>query len=667
MSERVGIEIGGTFTDLVWRRTDGSLGTHKVLSTPDALQQGVMQALDEAGVILPSVGHLVHGSTVATNALLTRNGAPTGLLTTEGFRDLLEIGRQDRVGNIYELFHRKPTPPVPRRLVREVRERMLPDGTVRVPLDTEAAWRAARELLDAGVTSLAICLLHSYRNPAHERLLVSVLHERAPELYLAASYEVTPEFREYERAMTTAINAFVGPIVAGYVQALVARLSERRFAGALQVMQSNGGILPAPAAGRNAVRTLLSGPAAGVRGAVWFARRVGVKNAITLDMGGTSTDVCLAPDLTPATVTESNVDGLPIRIPALDIVTIGAGGGSIASIDPGGFLQVGPQSAGARPGPACYGRGGANPTVTDAQLVAGILRPEHFLGGRMRLDPDRAAAALGRVALAAPLVQAADAVLRMANSNIAAAVRLVSTARGMDPRDYTLVAYGGAGPIHAALVVEDLQIDRVLVPWCPGLVSAFGLLVADLAVDLVHARIHVVDDDTLSAETVVRLRREALAAAAAAGLAPDRCETSIAIDARYPGQAFELTVTLDRLPATAATIRETFGAAHRRRYGYAHPDRPVELVNYRIRVTEASHGDVRAGESVPGPARIEEGEITLGGRSLRAGFAARRTLPVGYRLRGPAVIEEETATTLVPPGWAARVLEGGDLMLERRS
>ena len=667
MSERVGIEIGGTFTDLVWRRTDGSLGTHKVLSTPDALQQGVMQALDEAGVILPSVGHLVHGSTVATNALLTRNGAPTGLLTTEGFRDLLEIGRQDRVGNIYELFYRKPAPPVPRRLVREVRERMLPDGTVRVPLDTEAAWRAARELLDAGVTSLAICLLHSYRNPAHERLLVSVLHERAPELYLAASYEVTPEFREYERAMTTAINAFVGPIVAGYVQALVARLSERRFAGALQVMQSNGGILPAPAAGRNAVRTLLSGPAAGVRGAVWFARRVGVKNAITLDMGGTSTDVCLAPDLIPATVAESYVDGLPIRIPALDIVTIGAGGGSIASIDPGGFLQVGPQSAGARPGPACYGRGGANPTVTDAQLVAGILRPEHFLGGRMRLDPDRAAAALGRVALAGPLVQAADAVLRMANSNIAAAVRLVSTARGIDPRDYTLVAYGGAGPIHAALVVEDLEIDRVLVPWCPGLVSAFGLLVADLAVDLVHARIHVVDDETLSAEMVVRLRREALAAAAAAGLAPDRCETSIAIDARYPGQAFELTVTLDRLPATAATIRETFGAAHRRRYGYAHPDRPVELVNYRIRVTEASHGDVRAGESVPGPARIEEGEITLGGRSLRAEFAARSTLPVGYRLRGPAVIEEETATTLVPPGWAARVLEGGDLMLERSS
>jgi N-methylhydantoinase A len=412
-------------------------------------------------------------------------------------------------------------------------------------------------------------------------------------------------------------------------------------------MSSGGGVVSPGLASQRPIDLLLSGPSGGVSGALHHATAASYPNIITFDMGGTSTDVCLAPDLAPATVAESYVDGLPIRIPALDIVTIGAGGGSIASIDPGGFLQVGPQSAGARPGPACYGRGGATPTVTDAQLVAGILRPEHFLGGRMRLDPDRAAAALGRVALAGPLVQAADAVLRMANSNIAAAVRLVSTARGIDPRDYTLVAYGGAGPIHAALVVEDLEIDRVLVPWCPGLVSAFGLLVADLA--------------------VVRLRREALAAAAAAGLAPDRCETSIAIDARYPGQAFELTVTLDRLPATAATIRETFGAAHRRRYGYAHPDRPVELVNYRIRVTEASDGDVRAGESVPGPARIEEGEITLGGRSLRAEFAARSTLPVGYRLRGPAVIEEETATTLVPPGWAARVLEGGDLMLERRS
>lgn len=665
MVERVGVEIGGTFTDLVWRRTDGFLVTHKVLSTPDALQQGVIQALGEAGCDLPAVSHVVHGSTVATNALLTRSGAPTGLLVTEGFRDILEIGRQDRTGNIYELFYRKPASPVARRHVREIPERILADGSVRLPVNVETAWGQAQELLRAGVTSLAICFLHSYRNPQHERAVASILRERAPDIYVSASHEISPELREYERAMTTAINAFVGLVVSRYVEALIAMLAERRFAGVLQVMQSNGGIVPATAAGANAVRTLFSGPAAGVRGAVWFGRRAGVKDAITLDMGGTSTDVCPTPDLTPATVGESSIDGLPVRIPALDIVTVGAGGGSIAAIDPGGFLQVGPHSAGARPGPACYGRGGTDPTVTDAQVVAGILRPEHFLGGRMRLHPERAVAALGRAAQGATIAQAADSVLRMANSNIGAAVRLVSTARGIDPRNYVVVAYGGAGPVHAALVAEELEIRRVLVPWSPGLISAFGLLVADLAVDLVHTRIHQVDDESLGPTTVERLRRQALDAATARGLAPQRCTVSISVDARYAGQAFELSVPVDRLPATAAEIRDAFGTAHQRRYGYAHSERPAEIVNYRVRVTEANPGDViPPAPDCDGPPRVEEGTITLGGKSLRALFAERRTLPVGHRLTGPAVIEEATATTLVPPGWSATVLEAGDLMLE---
>lgn len=668
MVERVGVEIGGTFTDLVWRRADGFLATHKVLSTPEALQRGVIQALGEAACDLPAVSHLVHGSTVATNALLTRSGAPVGLLITEGFRDILEIGRQDRTGNIYELFYRKPAPPVARRHVREIPERILADGRVRLPVNVETAWEQAQELLRAGVTSVAICFLHSYRNPQHERAVASVLRERAPDVYVSASHEISPEFREYERAMTTVINAFIGPAVSRYVAALVALLAERRFAGVLQLMQSNGGILPAAAAGANAVRTLFSGPAAGVRGAVWFARRAGVKDAITLDMGGTSTDVCLTPDLTPVTVGESYVGGLPVRSPALDIVTVGAGGGSIAAIDPGDFLQVGPQSAGARPGPACYGRGGPDPTVTDAQLVAGILRAEHFLGGRMTLYPDRASAALVRVAQGATVAQAADSVLRMANSNIAAAVRLVSTARGIDPRDYVLVAYGGAGPVHAALVAEDLELQRVLVPWSPGLVSAFGLLVADLVVDLVHTRIHQVDDESLGAATVSRLRQEALAAATARGLAPDRCTTSIAVDARYAGQAFELTVAMDRVPAAAAEIREAFGTAHQRQYGHAHRDRPVEIVNYRVRVAEASRQDViPPAPQYDGPPRVKEGTITLGGQKLRTQFADRGTLPAGYRLTGPAVIEEPTATTLVPSGWSARILEPGDLMLERSS
>jgi N-methylhydantoinase A len=399
---------------------------------------------------------------------------------------------------------------------------------------------------------------------------------------------------------------------------------------------------------------------------VWFARRAGIKDAITLDMGGTSTDVCLAPDLAPATVSELVVDGLPVRSPSLDIVSVGAGGGSIAAIDRGGFLQVGPQSAGAQPGPACYGRGGVDPTVTDAQVVAGILRPAHFLGGRMRLYPDRAATTLGQVAQGAPLAEAADSVLRMANANLAAAVRLVSTARGIDPRDFVLVAYGGAGPVHAALVAEDLEIHRVLVPWSPGLVSAFGLLVADLAVDLVETRIHVADDRSLGVETVERLRGEARAAATACGLASERCQVSIAVEARYPAQAFELAVTPERMPATAQELREAFYTAHHRRYGYAHRDRPVEIVNYRVRVTEASPGGlVPPSPPAAGSPRVEEGRITLRGTEHRACFAERRTLAAGCRLGGPTVIEEETATTLVPPGWVATVLAGGDLLLER--
>jgi N-methylhydantoinase A len=666
MVERVGVEIGGTFTDLVWRRADGSVATHKVLSTPEALQRGVLQALEEAGVVLPATSHLVHGSTVATNALLTRQGAVTGLLATEGFRDVLEIGRHDRVGNIYEVLYRKPVPPVRRAHIREVRERVLSDGRVHVALDAEAAWQGVRDLLDAGVESLAICLLHAYGNPAHERALLALCRERAPNVYVTASHEISPEFREYERSMTTAINAFVGPVVARYVEALIASLGERRFGGVLQVMQSNGGILPAAAVGVHAVRTLFSGPAAGVRGAVWFARRAGVKDAITLDMGGTSTDVCLAPDLSPGTVSELVLGGLPVRTPSLDIVSVGAGGGSVAAIDRGGFLQVGPHSAGARPGPASYGRGGLDPTVTDAQLVAGILRPAQFLGGRMRLHPDRAVAALGRVAQAAALDRAADAVLRMANANLAAAVRLVSTARGVDPREFVLVAYGGAGPVHAALVAEDLEIRRVLVPWSPGLVSGFGLLVADLTVDLVETRIHVADDRSLGPETVERLHAIARAAATARGLAADRCRVSIAVEARYPAQAFELAVTPDRLPATGREIREAFCVAHARRYGYAHQDRPVEIVNYRVRVTEAAgEGPILPGPPAAGSPRVEQGRITLRGAEHRALFAARRTLPSGWRLEGPAVIEEETATTLVPPGWAATVLDTGDLALER--
>ncbi len=666
MQGRIGVEIGGTFTDLVWRGADGALAVHKVLSTPEALDEGVMRALDESGARLAEVRHVVHGSTVATNALLTRQGAATGLVTTRGFRDVIELGTHDRSGNVYEIFYEKPRSPIPRRHVREVDERVAADGAVVAPIDLEAAWAEIEALIAAGVGSIAICFLHSYRNAAHEKALAALLRERAPEIFVTASHEISPEFREYERSMTTAVNAFVGPVVAGYLGALAGGLGERGFAGALQIMQSNGGVMPAQGAGTRAVRMLLSGPAAGVRGALWFARRNGLDDAVTLDMGGTSCDVCLAPGLEPGVVPELTIDRLPIRSPALDIVTVGAGGGSIARVDPGGFLTVGPESAGAAPGPACYGLGGEEATVTDAQVVAGILRPERFLGGRMTLAPDSARAALTRVGLDAPVEGVADSVLRVVNNNMAGALRLVSTARGIDPRDFALVAYGGGGPIHAAMVAEEVGIGRVLVPWSPGLVSAFGLLVADLTVDLARTRIHQVDDGTLDAAVVGDLTRAGLEAAAAQGLDADACELRLALDLRYAGQAYELTVWIDDAPADADHIRDGFSAAHRRRYGYAREALPVEAVNYRVRVVQRLDDRIEppAPPAVAEPV-LERGEIGLAGERIVATFADRASLAPGFTLDGPAVIEEATATTLAPPGWRIEVLASGDLMLER--
>ena len=662
---RVGVEIGGTFTDLVWQRADNSLVTHKVLSTPEAIHQAVMGALEEAEVELAEVRHVVHGSTVATNALLMRRGAETGLLTTKGFRDIIDIGTHDRQGNVYEIFYRKPRSPIPRRSVLEVPERIQADGTVVEPIDLDAGWRQAEALIGAGVTSIAICFLHAHQNSTHEAALAALIRERAPDVFVTASHEISPEFREYERTMTTAVNAFVGPVVKRYIGDLDDGLRARGFGGALQIMQSNGGIMPAATAGAHAARILLSGPAAGVRGAMWFARRSGVGNAVTLDMGGTSSDVCLAPGLEPTSRQAFRIDGLPVRSPAIDIVTVGAGGGSIAGLDPGGFLEVGPASAGAQPGPACYDRGGTAPTVADAQVVAGILRPERFLGGRMTLRPDLAAAVIESIGLDMPPAQAADSVLRMVNNNMAAALRLVSTERGIDPREFVLVAYGGGGPLHGAMVAEEVGIEKVLVPWAPGLVSAFGLLVADPTVDLVRTRIHVVDDETLGAAMVDELRAEALDAARRYGIGQDGCEIRMALDLRYAGQAYELTVWIDEPPAGAVQIREAFSTVHRRRYGYAREQLAVEAVNYRVRIVQR----IDANLLPPAPdadaePELTQGNVSLGGGGVSATFADRASLPPGFSIDGPAVIEEPTATVLAPPGWRATVLESGDLMIE---
>lgn len=662
---QVGVEIGGTFTDLVWLQDDGTVSTGKVPSTPGSIHQAVLDAVQSANVPLAKVEQFSHGSTVATNALLTRRGSATGLVTTRGFRDIVEIGTHDRVGNIYTAFYRKPKAPVQRRHVCEVDERIDASGKITRDLDLDAAWAAIRPMVEAGVGSLAICLINSYRNPEHEAKLAAMLRERAPDLEVFASHEVSPEFREYERTVTTTVNAFVGPVVKGYVDRLEAGLTDDGYRGALRLMQSNGGTMPAAAAGANAVRMLLSGPAAGVRAAIWFARRNDIRDLLTLDMGGTSTDVAVAPQLEARIVSELTVDDLPIRTTAVDMATVGAGGGSIASIDAGGFLNVGPASAGAVPGPACYDRGGALPTVTDAQVIAGLLRPARFFGGKMALRADLAHQALESLQLPGTTREKADAILRMVNSNMAAAVRLVSTARGIDPRDFTLVAYGGGGPLHGAKVAEEVGMRRVLVPWAPGISSALGLLVADLIVDVVRAKMEPLSDASLDAEGVQRVRALCVEQAEKLDLAPGSYAIDVGADLRYAGQGFEITVWSGEAPASAARLRELFEAEHTRRYGYARSTLPMQLVNVRGRIVRSNPAQLTTPRAALTTQAREVQDIVLAGEALATTFMPRALLLEGDSVAGPAVLEEDTSTVFVPPRWTATCLPSGDLLLEK--
>ncbi|RZN36250.1 hydantoinase/oxoprolinase family protein [Bradyrhizobium sp. Leo121] len=664
---QVGVEIGGTFTDLVWVDEKGVVSVGKVPSTPSQVHKAVENAVDQAAVRLKEVTRFSHGSTIATNALITRRGARTGLLTTKGFRDITEIGLHDRVGNIYTAFYHKPRAPVERRFIREIPERIDGCGNVVEALDEEMAQQEIQFLLDSGVTSIAICLLHAYRNGVHEDRLRELILSMSPTTRVGCSSRVSPEFREYERTVTTVVNSFVSPVVVDYVDRLDRGLTDRGCSSGLQIMQSNGGIMPAEAAGDNAVRMLLSGPAAGVQAAAWFARRNGIKDIITIDMGGTSTDVAVAPMLEPRVVQELMVDDLPIRTTALDMVTVGAGGGSIAALDSGGFLNVGPASAGAEPGPACYGRGGKLPTVTDAQLIAGLLRSSHFFAGKMKLDVEAAKNAFASLKVPGDLRHKADAVLQMVNSNMAAAVRLVSTARGIDPRDFTLVAYGGGGPLHAATVADEVGMNRVLVPWSPGITSAFGLLIADLKVDFIKARLQPLTAESLAEIGVADLAATCDGYAASLGLAAGGYDVQMGLDLRYMGQGFELTVWTDVARASPSELRAIFESLHRERYGYTRSNLPVQIVNARARLTRKNKLNVVTPKGDPGRNGTRETcDIVLQGKSIAATFMDRSDLDFGETIMGPVILEEPTTTTLVPPGWTARCCESGDLLLEKK-
>jgi N-methylhydantoinase A len=669
---RVGIEVGGTFTDLV-AIGPGGICITKVPSVPRAPEEGAFDALRASGIAIASIEDLAHGSTVATNAVLERKGYPTAFITTKGFRDILALQRHGR-SRIYDLEYRKPTPVVTRAASFEIAERILADGTIETPLDVADVSRRLVPALKAGCYEVvAICLINAFVNPAHETALRDLLAAALPDLNVTISSDITREFREFERASTTTLSAYVQPVIDRYIQRFRQKLAAEGFGGRFSVMQSNGGRLPAEAMRANAINALLSGPAAGVIGAVRQTGRSGYRNIITLDIGGTSTDVCVVSGGAPRLTQEFHLDGLPIRIPLLDINTIGAGGGSIVWVDDGGMLRVGPRSAGADPGPACYGRGGTLPTLTDAHVVRGTVRPEAFLGGRMQIDAAAASRALESIArrFGLALEAAADSAVALANANIVRAIQLISTERGHDPRDYVLVPYGGAGPLHAAKVAEELGITTIVVPPAPGIISAYGLIASDFVLFESMTRRALADDGAADVlrEVFAVMHRRALERAKANGIR-GRLVLSLTAEMRYVGQAFEVPVLFEETELkdlSAADVHARFGEAHQRVYFFGgEAAKPIEFVSFRLGVAAPLEhlpllAPSKVAEEPPHPIRIFDGKAWRDAQLL-----PRQALGWQKHVLGPALLEDPTSTLYLPAGWAARCDDNDNTILERR-
>lgn len=647
MAVKIGVDTGGTFTDFILM--DGERQTiHKVLSTPDNPARAVLEGLRHLHPSLTEVT-VVHGSTVATNALLERKGARTALITTKGFEDVLEIGRQTRP-ELFDPFVTKPPPLVPARLRFGVSERLAYNGEVLTPLQPDDMEAVLERVQRARVESLAICLLHAYANPVHEAALLQAAVRLG--IPVSVSHQVLPEFREYERCSTTVVNAYLRPVMQRYLRTLRAELAGAR----LSVMRSNGGIMSAERAHQEAVHTVLSGPAGGVVGAFRAARDVGYTRAITFDMGGTSTDVSLC-DEHPRTTNETVVAGCPVKVPVLDIHTVGAGGGSLAYLDQGGALRVGPQSAGADPGPACYGKGEAL-TVTDANLYLGRLHPERFLGGAMRLDADRTAAVVQAFARQLRMTPeaACQGVLEVANANMEEAIRVISVERGYDPREFILVSFGGAGGLHAADLARRLSIPEVLVPANPGILSAFGMAISDYVQE--YAQTVLVPAAAFTPERAEAAFRDLEARGRQAmreeGVAPQDIQLQRFVDMSYIGQSFELLV-----PFTPGFV-DDFHRHHEGRYGYQNSARPTQVVNVRIRAIGPSDTSYRPATATDERGDARQARVDTIRMHVEGGWHAapvydRQLLRGGDRFHGPALVTEYSATTVVPADFGARV------------
>ena len=685
----IGVDVGGTFTDIVFADTErGRTLIHKVPTSPEdpslAAIRGIRELCAHHEIATEGIDHVFHGTTIATNAVLEHDGARTGMITNEGYRDILHIGRHQRPQN-YSIMQDIPwqdRPLVRRRHRKVVRERLTPPkGEVLEPLDEDGVRRAARALRDEGVEAVAVCFLFSYIDPRHELRAKEIVDEEFPGAFVTTSAAVAPQFREFERFTTAAMNAFVGPKVRAYVEGFARALGESGLSSDLHIMGSNGGVATAAMVAERPVLTLLSGPAAGVMGGAWTAQASGRDRVITFDVGGTSADIGIVIDgrYAEATARDTSIGGYPILVPMIDIDTIGAGGGSIATVDTAGNFRVGPASAGSRPGPAAYGHGGGKPTVTDANLLLGRLDKDNFLGGEMALDEGAAARVIDGLAASLGLdaPAAAEGVITILNANMANAIRARTVQKGLDPRTFSLVVFGGAGPLHGAEVAAMLEIPEVIVPPHPGITSAAGLLTTDLKYDALKTEFQVkgaVDTAKLDAD-FTELEATLWTQYAADGVPRSKVKLSRAGDLRYVGQGYELRVAFPDGAVDDAALGAVWAAFHRQHeaeYGHFFADSPIEIVNIRlagagempkIARTEVVGSDPLAAARVRAGACAFRVDGTL--ESLETDFYMRDALPTDVPFAGPAVVLQRDATTLVPPAWRAALAPNGNIILTR--
>ncbi len=676
----IGIEVGGTFTDLVMAKADGSLTVHKLPSTPSdpsvAAVEGLKALLNSTNSEARDVSELLHGSTIAANALIQRRGASTVLLTTQGFRDVLFIQRQDK-STVYDMFYNKPEPLLTRDRIYEVKERLGADGDVVESLNEEVANKLIDRVVDEHLPeAIAICLLHAYANPAHEQQLAAIIATRYPDIRVSLSSQIAPEHREYERTSTAVIDAYIGPAVERYLTNFGERTTDIGIASTPLIMQSNGGVVPLSTARKRAANMFVSGPAAAVTAAAQVAKREDFRDVISIDIGGTSCDVCLItgglPQTTVKGTSEFSVDGLPLNVVMTDIVTIGAGGGSIAQLDPGGMLQVGPESAGAMPGPACYNKGGERFTLTDAMLLLGLLDATTPLPGNIVLRPDlseNAAQELCNVFDLRP-IDLAERVYRIAIANMAQAVRRVSVQRGFDPRDYALLPCGGAGPLIAAALAAEVGMKTILVPPHPGIFSALGLAVADIRIDYIRAdgavRLDGLTEDSF-ADRVSALSDRAETEFTELGYNPCDLSLDFSMDARYVGQGYELRVPFEPHDVLSGPSRliERFHELHQRQYGHSFLSGKVEAISFRL-TARLPRGSVLNAPAANGdPTFGAERTISLLGDATTYTVYNRDDLPNGFAAAGPAVIVESTTSMPIPPGWHFEIRPGGAVIVTR--